>query len=171
MLWKLDRKGERSRAAQEIGRGPTVAALGGGGRSWELSEKHSLKLPGPGNGPRRFADLPPEVFKPATYKEILPFQRKKHVNDACQQMARIRHGVHGHRARRTALPWPRRKLGPCKYHPNEFDPPVTQFIDHTLIPKLTDKEKDELKTVEGRWPEYPKGRCSICRRSTASKFR
>jgi hypothetical protein len=56
-------------------------------------------------------------------------------------------------ARRNGITLPR-QLGPC--YPKQFDALVAQFIDRTLLPKLTDKEKDELKAAEGKWPEYPK---------------
>jgi hypothetical protein len=56
-------------------------------------------------------------------------------------------------ARKSGVTLPR-QLGPS--HPKQFDPRVAQFIERTLVPKLADDEKNELKAAEGLWPEYPR---------------
>jgi hypothetical protein len=40
----------------------------------------------------------------------------------------------------------------------------SQFIERTLLPKLTAAEKDELKSAEGHWPEYPRLLVELARR-------
>lgn len=117
----------------------------------ELSEKHPVKLPGPVNGPRRFFDLPVDVNKAMPIKDIPQIQRRK-LNELVGKWPEfaIEYVAVAHRQGVT-LP---RQLGPC--HPRQFDPRVAQFIDHTLTPKLAEKEKTDLKAAEGRWPDYPK---------------
>jgi hypothetical protein len=117
----------------------------------ELATKHPVKLPGPANGPRRFADLPPEMTKAMSAKDLLPLQRK-HLNEVVGHYPEFAIEYTA-TARKNGVNLPR-QLGPC--HANEFDGSITQFIERTLMPKLTDKEKDELKRAEGRWPDYPK---------------
>ena len=56
-------------------------------------------------------------------------------------------------ARRSNLSLPM-ALGPCR--PGEFRPPIESFLVKTLLPKLTREEKESLKQLEGKWPEYPK---------------
>ena len=45
------------------------------------------------------------------------------------------------------------QLGPCR--PADFSPPVRDFITKDFLPKLTDKEKEDLEKAVGQWPEYP----------------
>lgn len=45
-------------------------------------------------------------------------------------------------------------LGPSR--PDEFTDPVKRFATETLPAKLTQTEKDRLKGLEGKWPEYPR---------------
>jgi hypothetical protein len=117
----------------------------------ELSAKHPVKMPGPLNGPRRYVDLPSDVLKTMQPKDLLPAQRK-HLNDLLGRWPEFA-AEYTATARKNGVTLPR-QLGPC--HPKEFDPPVAQFIERTLRPKLTDAEKDELRAAEGRWPEYPR---------------
>jgi hypothetical protein len=117
----------------------------------ELSAKHPMKLPGPVNGPRRFLDLPSEVLKAMPVKDLLPGQ-KKHLNELAGRWPEFAAEFTA-TARKNGVNLPR-QLGPC--HARQFDAHVAQFIDRTLLPALTDKEKDELKAAEGHWPDYPK---------------
>ncbi len=116
----------------------------------DFADKHPVKLPGPATGPTSHDTLRKD------YRDALPVQK-----DLLK-------------SQRTALDagkgkWPdyaiavteivrTRKpeltpLGPSKAA--EFAGPVKQFLDTTLPAKLTAAEKDELKKVEGKWPEYP----------------
>ncbi len=45
-------------------------------------------------------------------------------------------------------------LGPCR--PADFAEPVREFVTKVLVPRLTDAERDALKKLEGKWPEYPR---------------
>jgi hypothetical protein len=45
------------------------------------------------------------------------------------------------------------QLGPV--NAQEISPKVALWVDSTLLKSLTDSEKDKLKKVEERWPEYP----------------
>ena len=44
-------------------------------------------------------------------------------------------------------------FGPCR--PADFTDPVREFVTKVLVPRLTDAERDGLKKLEGKWPEYP----------------
>ena len=48
----------------------------------------------------------------------------------------------------------REELGPCK--PGDFKPAVNAFLADNVFPKLTPAEKDALKKLEGRFPDYPR---------------
>ncbi len=50
------------------------------------------------------------------------------------------------------LPVPE-SLGPCR--PADFAEPVRDFVTKVLVPRLTEAERDGLKKLEGKWPEYP----------------
>lgn len=52
---------------------------------------------------------------------------------------------------KMALPF---NLGPSK--PGEFRPPMEAFLAKTLFPVLTPAEREDLKKLEGKWPEYPR---------------
>jgi hypothetical protein len=45
------------------------------------------------------------------------------------------------------------QLGPNK--PEHFGQAVHMFIKNELLPKLTESQKAELNSKEGKWPEYP----------------
>ncbi|OWK47440.1 anti-sigma factor family protein [Fimbriiglobus ruber] len=45
-------------------------------------------------------------------------------------------------------------LGPCR--PGEFNATVNEFLSAKLIPRLTATERETLKKLEGKWPDYPK---------------
>jgi hypothetical protein len=45
------------------------------------------------------------------------------------------------------------QLGPSK--PQDFWPATKQFIETELVPKLTEAERNELASKEGKWPDYP----------------
>jgi hypothetical protein len=117
----------------------------------ELSNKHPVKLPGPVNGPRRYVDLPSEVLKAMPVKDLAQAQ-KKHLTDVVGRWPEFATEF-TLTARKNGITLPR-QLGPC--HSRQFEAPVSQFIDRTLLPKLTDKEREELKAAEGKWPDYPR---------------
>jgi anti-sigma-K factor RskA len=52
-------------------------------------------------------------------------------------------------------------LGPSR--PDEFTEGVKKFATDTLPPRLNQQEKDRLKGLEGRWPEYPKEMMRLAR--------
>jgi hypothetical protein len=52
-------------------------------------------------------------------------------------------------------------LGPCK--PGAFTPAVDEFLATSLIPKLTPAQANELKRLEGRWPEHPRKLLELAR--------
>jgi hypothetical protein len=117
----------------------------------ELAEKHPVKLPGPVTGPSSFADLPVAFRNAMPPKDLPPPQhrRLRDLQGRWPEFAMEYSAVA--RQRGVTLP---RQLGPC--HPKEFDASVALFIDHTLLPKLTSAEKEELKAAEGHWPDYPR---------------
>ena len=44
-------------------------------------------------------------------------------------------------------------FGPCR--PADFTEPVRNFLTTVLLPRLSDAEREALKKLEGKWPEYP----------------
>ena len=61
-------------------------------------------------------------------------------------------------AERVAVP---EAFGPCR--PADFTEPVRDFLAKVLLPKLTDAERDGLKKLEGKWPEYPQQMLALAR--------
>jgi hypothetical protein len=57
-------------------------------------------------------------------------------------------------------------LGPCK--PDEFTDPVKKFATVTLPEKLNAAEKEKLKGLEGKWPDYPKEMVRLAREKNLS---
>ena len=57
-----------------------------------------------------------------------------------------------HKCKLERLPVPE-SLGPCR--PADFTEPVREFVTKVLGPRLTDAERDGLKRLEGKWPDYP----------------
>jgi len=53
-------------------------------------------------------------------------------------------------------------LGPSR--PGEFRPPIEAFLTKTLLPRLTPAERDILKSLEGKWPEYPRKMLDLARK-------
>jgi hypothetical protein len=116
----------------------------------DLASSHPVKLPGQANGPRRLFDLQDDI-RTVAMKEMTAAQ-KKHLTEFAGRWPEFAiEFTYIARKNGTSLP---RQLGPC--HPRQFDLPIAEFIDKKLIPALTNKEKDELKAAEGRWPEYQK---------------
>jgi hypothetical protein len=136
---------EKDRLNEAEGKWPQLAQV-----ILELAEKHPLTLPGP-VGPMRFRDLPADVRQAMPPKGLTGPEKKRLQNaadkwpDYAVEFTRIA------RQNKVTLP---RQLGPCT--PKEFAQPIVQFIDKTLLPKLLDNEKNDLKKAEGQWPEYPR---------------
>ena len=57
-------------------------------------------------------------------------------------------------------------LGPSKA--DEFTDAVKKFATDTLPPKLNQQEKDRLKGLEGKWPDYPKEMMRLAREKNLS---
>ncbi len=57
-------------------------------------------------------------------------------------------------------------LGPSK--PDDFTPAVKEFATVKLPEKLSQPEKDKLKALEGKWPEYPKELLRLAREKNLS---
>lgn len=53
-------------------------------------------------------------------------------------------------------------LGPAK--PGEFSESFNQFLAKTLAQALTDAERDDLRKLEGKWPEYPRKAMALARK-------
>ncbi len=53
-------------------------------------------------------------------------------------------------------------LGPAR--PGEFTDSFNQFLAKSLTPTLSDSERDDLRKLEGRWPEYPRRAMDLARR-------
>jgi hypothetical protein len=113
----------------------------------ELSDKEKYKprLPGP-TGPVNFDKLPSAYQKFLGNRTELPDKVRKATGKWPDFAIEVTEA-----ARQKDLTLS--PLGPA--HPNDFAPPLKQFIETTLPAKLSAKEKDELQKAEGRWPEYP----------------
>jgi hypothetical protein len=88
--------------------------------------------------------LPPGVNK----KAVLPLDRRNTRGKWPEFVLEVADGL-----RRTGHPVPE-SLGPCR--PEEFKPPVQQFLAESLFPKLTPADKEALKKLEGKFPDYPR---------------
>lgn len=144
---------EKDRLHEAEGKWPQLAQV-----ILELSEKHPLQLPGP-VGPTRYVELPADVQRALPRTSLSGAHKKRLQNavgkwpDYAVEFTTIA------RLNKVTLPRP---LGPC--HAKDFPPPVAQFLDKTLLPSLTDKEKGDLKKAEGHWPEYPRLLLELARR-------
>jgi hypothetical protein len=117
----------------------------------ELSGKHPVKLPGPVTGPRRYVELPNDILRAMPMKDLQPPQKKR-LGEVLGRWPEFA-AEYSLIARKNGITLPR-QLGPS--HAKQFDPRVAQFVERTLVPKLADDEKNELKAAEGLWPEYPR---------------
>jgi hypothetical protein len=57
-------------------------------------------------------------------------------------------------------------LGPAKVA--DFKEPVREFWEKELSPKLTQAERNHLRSLEGRWPEYPREFVQLARQHDLS---
>lgn len=116
-----------------------------------LSEKYpTLPRPGPNGGKLivQRNDLPPGYQMPK--EDVL--KRRAIVGkwpDFAEEVAKPN--------KDAKLP----PLGPCK--PDEFTPVVKEFATVKLPEKLSQAEKDRLKGLEGKWPEYPREMMKLAR--------
>lgn len=53
-------------------------------------------------------------------------------------------------------------LGPAK--PGEFTDSFNQFLAKSLTPALSDSEHNDLRKLEGKWPEYPRKAMELARK-------
>jgi hypothetical protein len=112
-------------------------------------EKHPIRLPGPVTGPKHFDELPEKVR--TEFKGLGKAKRNPAVAAKEGKWPDYAIGVTAFAAQqKRAMPV---QLGPCK--PGEFSPAIQAFIEKELVPKLSAKEKEELKREEGSWPAYP----------------
>jgi len=88
------------------------------------------------------ADLPPRVLRTLP-KGVEGAARGKWPEFALEVARRCV-------AERVAVP---EAFGPCR--PADFCEPVREFATAVLLPRLTDAERDALKKLEGKWPDYP----------------
>jgi hypothetical protein len=142
-------KEDKERLANAVG-GPLYAKV-----LLELADKHPVFAPGP-PGPTCVADLPKEVKErvqqlPKEERRLKRFEGHwPEFGMAVTAMVRKEFGT---------MP---KELGPC--HPNELPPPVQQFLDNKLLPKLQPEAKKRLTDAEGRWPDYPRTILELARR-------
>ena len=64
------------------------------------------------------------------------------------------------RCNKERIPVPE-SLGPCR--PADFTEPVRDFVTKVLTPRLTEAERDGLRKLEGKWPEYPQQVLALAR--------
>src|SRR5262249_13988411 len=95
---------------------------------------------GPTGGPTTYRELPAEL------RSKLPRAPMNKAEGSWPEYSR----AVARTARERNVPLPG-KLWPC--HPQDFPLPVQvpQFIER----KLDEKDRAQLKEVEGKWPEYP----------------
>jgi hypothetical protein len=125
-----------------------------------LAERHPY-LPESGKKPPivDFPGIRKEMgneFKPkAIANQLEKFEKRPNVNNsysngkwpdfALEFAENVRRATPG-----APLEW----LGPCT--PGQFNDSVNQFYTTRLLPKLNDKQKSELRSAEGKWPDYPR---------------
>jgi hypothetical protein len=129
-----------------------AATQGGGGWEWfsygllvyRLSERHPYLPPFGDRTPLTdLSGMPGPAQK--EFRQKLPAAEKRWARGKWPEFA-----LDVERAK-VKLTEP---LGPSR--PGEFAREVNDFLRTELAPKLTDAERDGLKKLEGRWPEYPR---------------
>lgn len=124
----------------------------------KLSEKYpTLPRPGPAGGKLVLAprDLPGSGY-------VIPKEDVLKRRALVGKWPDFAEEVHRANPKEAKLP----PLGPSK--PDEFTPAVKEFATAALPVKLTQTEKDRLKALEGKWPEYPKELLKLAREKNLS---
>jgi hypothetical protein len=128
---------------------------------WDLAERHPYLPPLP-NGPvRGYKDLPKEV------KDLYPPRRlqrhwaglQSHEGKWPDYALAFTAVMHGEKGRVISLGASR---------PADFAPATRQFLELTLLPKLSERERDQLQALEGKWPDYPRQLHELARRYNLS---
>jgi len=114
-----------------------------------LADRHPVILPGPAKGPSHFKDLPAEVARGLQKLDAGTLGRLREAQGAWPAFAVWATAA----ARANGIKFPR-QLGPCR--PEQFAPPVQQFISQRLTGELDAQEQKQLKAAEGQWPLYPR---------------
>jgi hypothetical protein len=126
-----------------------------------LAERHP-GLPEPAGRPpiTDLNDLPAEV-RDLKKQKVVQEVRKAHVQgkwpDFALEVVQA--------AQRAGVPVGV-PLGPCR--PGEFKPAVEQFLANGLGPVLLPAERDGLKALEGKWPDYPRRMVELSRQHDLS---
>lgn len=127
-----------------------------------FAERHpGLPEPGSKSAITDSTGLPPVVVRDLRKAKIPPEVRKAHVvgkwPDYALEVTQAAQKVG------LVLAEP---LGPCR--PGEFRPPVSAFVSDALLPVLTPAEREKLKALEGKWPDYPRQMVESARRHDLS---
>jgi hypothetical protein len=122
----------------------------------ELAEKHPVFAPGD-PGPTSISELPRDVKERV---QQLPAEDRRRLNRFVGHWPEF--GIAVTAAVRKEFGTMPRELGPC--HPKDLPPPLQQFLDTKLLPKLPPEGQRRLAEAEGRWPDYPRMILELSRR-------
>jgi hypothetical protein len=116
----------------------------------DLSSKHPIALPGPTAGPTNNNALPTEFRKALKPNGLDPAQKQRLQQTQGSWPEYSKAVAEAARSRNVPLPgqwWPAKV--------DDFSPAIRKFIADDLYPAIENVERDQLKAVEGLWPEYP----------------
>jgi hypothetical protein len=112
----------------------------------ELSEKHPVLPPKPGDAITRYAQLPPEAKGLLSNKKF-----REELNKSVRKWPDFALAV------TDLMKREKRELPPLgASRPAEFSEAVRTFLKDKLEPALTEDQKMRLRGAEGRWPDYPR---------------
>lgn len=117
---------------------------------YRLAAAHPY-LPEPGEKPMVTdqAHLPPGMLRDLRQKGVLQLLDRRGARGKWPEFA-----VEVAEAARRPGITVQEALGPCR--PGEFKPAVNAFLAEAVFPKLTPSEKEGLRKLEGRFPDYPR---------------
>jgi hypothetical protein len=116
----------------------------------ELADKHPIALPGPTSGPTNNNALPTEFRKALKPNGLDQAQRQRLQQTQGSWPEYSKAVAEAARSRNVPLPgqwWPAKV--------DDFSPAIRKFVADDLYPAIEDVERDQLKAVNGLWPEYP----------------
>jgi hypothetical protein len=125
-----------------------------GSRVYHLAQRHPM-LPEPKPGKPLITDMrsiPPDLIKAPQAKNIFNRMEKNDRKSVIGKWPDFAQAL-ASEMRTLANAPSTEPLGPCR--PGQFTEPVEKFLTETLMPKLNSSEKETLRKLEGKWPEYP----------------
>ena len=124
----------------------------------KMAERHP-GLPEPvGKSPLTdLTQFPADVLKDLKFRKLGQEIRKNHLRGKWPDFA-LEVAI---AAQRTGMAFPE-PIGPCR--PGQFSPAIEKFLGESLEPALSKLERESLKKLEGKWPEYPRQMMELARK-------